>query len=358
MSLPGNSMRGVTLDANSVPSVPVSYVGVPGWAYGGFLTQEEQPRAIGLDSIAAGKNAKAYGDYSIAIGEHAEATDRASIAFGQGCRAYGYAGVALGASCVAEGASSTVPGGVAVGWGCIAGAMTVAMGSGVTTKSSGVHGTVHIGVSTDEEDTWVLSGVGLGIDCYGVGYPIGKRVSVGSVDACYGVGRDLIVDGYGSFSFGADFTNVVSETGFFMAGITTPMIGTGTSTGFTRKHVMPYAFIDYPAGPTALTEFQFGNNTILRNNSGVACTVTAPTATLVRNRYPSARVGDSIDVWMINPAAANTMTLTLGGGSGYDTASYVLAAVSAVCLRFTFTDVTVGASTLSLASIPFPATIF
>lgn len=359
MSIPGNSMREVTIDYASNPSVNVTYVNVPGWSYSGASINQTQPIASGLYSVAGGSQSRATGNYSTAIGENAEATGTKALAIGTTARALGDSAIALGPQSQAD---SNGIGGIAVGWNCKSSANAIALGTGIGSVQSQFDvggGSAHVGISTDDDDT-VAMGTCVGIDCVTkAGTAIGKRIEVESSDGtALAIGRDLIVRGIGATSFGADFINAVSEEKFFMCGITTPMLGTGTSTGFTRKHVMNWAYIDYPAGPTALTEFEFGSSTILRNNSGVACTVTAPTASLVRNRYPSARVGDYIDLWMQNSTPAVNMTLTLGAGSGYDTASYVLAGSSAVCLRFIWTDVTVGASTLSLAYKPFPSVAY
>lgn len=355
MSRPGNSMRPVTLDYESVPSVPTSYVNVPGWGWSGTLTQETQPRATGTGAIAIGRDADAVGTDSIAIGPNTDALGTRAIALGRGCRAIGTDAIAMGSGSYAET-------GAAIGYACHSTGSGVAMGSGVgasgLTKDAinGIFSSAHVGISTDDDDTICRNGVGIGIDVVArPGIAVGKRVTVGGEDTNIGIGHDLKVFGTAACSIGKDFNNNVEEDYFFMAGITTPMVGTGLTTGFMRNHVMYHGIIALAvAGPTALTAFQFDGQNILLNDSGVACTATAPTATVMRNRFASAQVGDSFDVWMINPTAAVTFTLTLGAGSGYNVASYILAAQSSVCLRFRFTDVTIGASTLSLDNFPFP----
>lgn len=343
MSLPGNSMRPITTDHMDVPSVPTSYVNVPGWAFDGFADQQEQPRVSEDGAIAAGKNANADGIFAVAIGDNSRALGRGAVAFGYGCRAIGGSCVSMGSNTYAEITDSSYGPSVALGWNCSAQG-AVAVGSGISAQASSV-GVVHVGISTDDRDTGCKDGTCVGIDCTALpGYAVGKSVWVNSDETAFGIGQDLIVTGRGAGSYGKGFTNNTSESYFFMCGLTTPKVGTGLSTGFMRNHVQYWEYRDLPAGPTVLTALQFGPGTILRNNAGVACAATAPSASALRARYSSAQVGDCFDVFLINPTAAVNFTLTYGAGMGGG--SYVLGGAKAVCLRFRFTDVTAGAATM------------
>ncbi len=337
-------MRPITTDYADVPSVPTSYVTVPGWSFGGFANQQEQPRVSEDGAIAAGKNAMADGIFAVAFGDNSQALGRGAVACGSGCRSHGANCVAMGSSCYAEITDSSYGPSVALGWNCAAQG-AVAVGSGVSAQASSI-GVVHVGISTDDRDTPCKDGTCVGIDCTAnPGYAVGKNVWVNSDETAFGIGEDLIVTGRGAGTYGKALTNNTSESYFFMSGLTTPKVGTGSSTGFMRNHVMYWEYVDLPAGPTVLTALQFTGQTILRNTSGVACAATTPSASQLRARFSSARVGDYFDVFLINPTAAVNFTLTYGAGMGGG--AYTLPGARCVGLRFIFTDVTAGAATMT-----------
>jgi predicted RecA/RadA family phage recombinase len=144
-------------------------------------------------------------------------------------------------------------------------------------------------------------------------------------------------------------TNIA--TGSRHIGIATEDRGNPSTTGYVALNGVTTAFAPgapssyATAGAQTYTAADVLSGTIVRDPAGASRTDTLPTAALLVAAIPGAKVGDVVDVLIVNGAdAAETITIAAGTGGSFDAnqtaASRLIAQNSSKLVRIRLTNVT------------------
>jgi predicted RecA/RadA family phage recombinase len=134
-------------------------------------------------------------------------------------------------------------------------------------------------------------------------------------------------------------------------GVATADAANPSTTGFVRLNGTKTTFVPgvpasyATAGAQTYTAADILGGTIVRDPNGAARTDTLPTAALLVAAIPGAKVGDTVDVLIVNGAdAAETLTLAAGAGGAFDAnqtaASRVIPQLASKLVRVRLTNVT------------------